>query len=177
MPDGAAERKGREGVLAFLTSLGVPFTVFDHPPVFTCEEAAVHLAGIAGIGTKNLFLRNKKGDRQFLVSVPETKQVDLRALESVLGTTRLSFGSPERLRDSLGVEPGSVTMLALCNDRTGAVEFYVDRELVGADALQCHPLVNSATVVLSWGAVETFLNALDRPWRAIAVPQAEQLEQ
>jgi Ala-tRNA(Pro) deacylase len=138
---------------------GIPFTRYDHPPVATCEEAAIHLRGVEGVGSKNLFLRNKKGDRHFLVTVREDKRVDLAGLSELLGVGRVSFASPDRLGRYLGVKPGAVTILALINDTTSAVTAFVDRELWTAAAIQCHPMENTATLVMCPRDIERFLTS------------------
>ncbi|MGQ0646800.1 MAG: prolyl-tRNA synthetase associated domain-containing protein [Gemmatimonadaceae bacterium] len=131
---------------------------FDHPPVYTCEEADRFVPAEArGIQTKNLFLRDKRGRRHWLVVTNCEKSVDIRALGAALGAGRLSFGSPERLMRYLGVTPGSVTLLALVRDEACDVELVIDADVWTGEALRCHPLTNAATLVLSKSAVEQFL--------------------
>lgn len=135
----------------------ISYRRYSHPAVFTCEEAAAHLQHVPGTATKNLFLRDKKGERHALVSVRDETIVDLKALSERIGLSKLSFASPERLQKFLGVEPGSVTILGLLNDTTHGVEFYVDSTVWASDEIQCHPLVNTATLVLSRGELERVL--------------------
>jgi len=89
-----------------LQELGIAWLRHEHPPVFTVEEAEEHWAGIEGAHCKNLFLRNKKGNRHYLVVIESAKQADLRKLNGLLDEDRLSFGSPDRLRKHLGLETG-----------------------------------------------------------------------
>ena len=96
-------------VYATLDALGITYDKYAHPPVFTGEDAAEHWAAIDGTKVKNLFLRNKKGDRHYLVILEVSKQADLRQLVKIVGDDRLSFGSPERLMATLGITPGSVS--------------------------------------------------------------------
>ena len=84
-------------VYATLDGLGITYETYAHPPIFTGEEAAEHWAGIDGAKIKNLFLRNKKGDRHYLVILEVSKRADLREIVKIVGDDRLSFGSPERL--------------------------------------------------------------------------------
>jgi Ala-tRNA(Pro) deacylase len=144
-------------LLAFLNEHGIGYRRCDHPAVFTVDEAARRVPPLPGAKTKNLFLRDKPGRRHFLVCVPAAKSVDMKALSDVIGAGRLSFGSPERLKKRLGIEPGAVTLFALFNDPAHAVELYVDEELWQAEAFQFHPLVNTSTLVISRQAVERFL--------------------
>ncbi len=105
-----------------------------------------------------MFLRDKKGTRHFLVTLPEDKNVDLKELSYKLDSSRLSFASPERLKKYLGIEPGSVSLLALANDEMKNVEAYIDKEIWNGESILCHPLVNTSTLVINIGDMEKFLN-------------------
>ena len=140
-----------------LDGLGFTYERFEHPAVFTAEEAAVHWAGVPGTPVKNLFLRNKKGDRNYLVILAIDKQADLRHLVKVIGDDRLSFGSPERLKARLGLEPGSVSPFGLINDHDGVVHVIVDADLRSADRLIFHPNVNTASVSIGFDDFQRFL--------------------
>ncbi len=89
---------------------------------------------IDGLQCKNLFLRNKKGDRHYLVVLEISKRADLKDLVKLVGDDRLSFGSPERLMAQLGLTPGSVSPFGLINDADGSVRVLVDVDLKGASA-------------------------------------------
>ena len=154
----------------FLANHRIDAERFDHPPVMTVEESERLVPALPGAKTKNLFLRNKKGDRHFLVTVPHDLAVDLNALGARLGAGRLGFASAERLERHLGITPGSVSLLALVNDAAHAVEFVLDRRLWEADAVQAHPLVNDATMVIPHRQLERFLAATGHVARVIDVP-------
>ena len=147
----------RAAVYRALDALGIRYDRYEHPPVFTAEEAAVHWSGIPGRAVKNLFLRNKKGDRHYLVIVGIEKQVDLRRLVQVIGDDRLSFGSADRLMARLGLTPGSVSPFGLINDAAGAVRVILDDDLRAAERLIFHPNDNSASVSISVADFERFL--------------------
>src|SRR4051812_44962222 len=97
----------------FLEKHGIPFTRFDHPAVFTCEQVKALGLNLPGAETKNLFLRDGAGRRHFLLMVGPESMVDLKGLSKVLEAKGLGFGSPERLKGLLGVDPGSVTLLGV----------------------------------------------------------------
>lgn len=156
-------------IYSFLDQNGIAYQCFDHPAVFTCEDAERFCLKMPGVPTKNLLLRDRDGKRHFLVMVGHEKQVDLKGLKDFLGVSKLSFTSPERLKKYLGVEPGSVTLLGVVNDADHGVTVVIDEELWG-QSLQCHPLVNTATLVLSHEDVEKFLNTTHTPFRIIKVP-------
>ena len=161
---------GKSETLSLLTQLKIEFSCIEHPPIFTCSDAAIHLRGAPGQGTKNLFLRDKKGRKHFLVSVPESKQVDLGVLAKQLGVAKLGFGTAEKLRALLGVDPGSVTIFGLLNDSEKQVSLFVDRELWSASLLHCHTLVNTATVLLSPTELDRFLSVKDISYERISIP-------
>ena len=144
---------------AFLRTHGIETERVEHPPVMTVEESERLVPPLPGAKTKNLFLRDKKGARHFLVTVPHDLVVDLEALGAAIGAGRLGFASAERLHRHLGITPGSVSLLALVHDRAHAVEFVIDRRLWNADAVHAHPLVNTATLVVAHDALERFLVA------------------
>jgi Ala-tRNA(Pro) deacylase len=136
----------------------------------TVEESERLVPPLPGAKTKNLFLRDKKGARHFLVTVPHDRPVDLDALGAALGAGRLGFASAARLAAHLGIAPGSVSLLALVNDSSGAVEFVIDRTLWEADAVHAHPLTNSATMVLTHADLARFVEATGHAPRVIDVP-------
>jgi Ala-tRNA(Pro) deacylase len=144
-------------VYAALDALGIAYERHQHPPVFTAEQAAEHWAGIDGTAVKNLFLRNKKGDRHYLVILGIEKQADLRQLVKVIGDDRLSFGSPERLMARLGLTPGSVSPFGLLNDVSRSVQVIIDADLRHAARLIFHPNVNTASLSIPFGGFERFL--------------------
>ncbi len=146
-------------ICAFLQGLGIAYTRTEHPAVFTVEEADRLVPPLPGAKTKNLFLRDDKAKNHFLVVVQSDRSVDLRALSDALGVRKLGFGSPDRLKRLLGIDPGSVTVLAVVNDGAGAVKVVVDAALWRAEAIQCHPLVNTATLVIRTDGIRKFLEA------------------
>ena len=157
-------------IYEFLEANQVEYERHDHEAVFTVEESKKLSPELEGASTKNLFLRDKKGSRHFLVTVPEDKQVDLKALSGKLDCSRLSFASPERLKTHLGIEPGSVSLLALANDKEINVEVFIDREIWDDTAILCHPLVNTSTLVIPRESMERFLEKTGHMVRLIEVP-------
>jgi Ala-tRNA(Pro) deacylase len=155
---------------AFLAAHRIDPACHAHPPVMTVAESERLVPPLPGAKTKNLFLRDRKGVRHFLVTVPHALAVDLAALGEALTAGRLGFASPDRLLRHLGVTPGSVSLLALVNDTAHAVEFVVDRTLWEAVAVQAHPLRNDATMVIAHADLERFLAATGHVPRVIDVP-------
>ena len=159
-------------VYAALDALGIAYQRHAHPAVFNAQDAARYWNPIAGVQCKNLFLRNKKGDRHYLVVVAIDKRVDLKDLVKMVGDDRLSFGSPERLMAELGLTPGSVSPFGVLNDPDGSVRLLIDEDLRGAERLIFHPNINTASVVVSWADLERFLASRSNTVRLVSLRPA-----
>ena len=157
-------------ILELLESHGITYQRVDHPPVFTCEDVRRLVPGLPGAETKNLFVRDGKGRRHFLVAVRPEKRVDLKRLGVALEVSGLRMASAERLAEFLGVETGAVTLLGAMNDTHGAVEVIIDEELWAEEAFQCHPLVNTSTFILTKEAITRFFEITGHTPRVIVVP-------
>ncbi len=138
---------GAEAMLAHLESLGIEAMTHHHPPVFTVEEAEAATGHLPGAHVKNLFLEDRKGGL-WLLTCRDHQVVKVNGLARLVGAPRFAFAGPERLREILGVEPGSVTPLALVNDADRRVSFLLDEKLLQEDLVNVHPLVNTATTAL-----------------------------
>ena len=156
-------------LFARLDRLGIAHRTVEHPPVFTVEEAKALRGNLPGHHIKNLFLRNRK-EEMWLVVALEDRAIDLKRLGDVLGAGRLSFGSAERLRRHLGVEPGSVTPLALINDEARAVRLVLDRSLADNAPINAHPLVNTMTTALAPADLMRFFAATGHAPRWLDFP-------
>lgn len=150
---------GRDEFLEFLAGRGIEATTYDHPPVFTVGEGEDIKARIPGAHTKNLFLKDAKG-QLWLISAEGHAAIDLKRLHTVIGSARLSFGSPELMWETLGVRPGSVTAFGLVNDTAQRVRFVLDRTLAEAEMVNFHPLVNTGTTTITQQGLRTFLGAI-----------------
>ncbi|WP_417514870.1 prolyl-tRNA synthetase associated domain-containing protein [Minwuia sp.] len=145
----------RADLMAYLDDLGITTSTVEHPPVFTVEEAQTLRGDLPGGHTKNLFLKDKKGGLWLVVCL-EDRRVDLKALRKRLGAPQISFGKPELLVETLGIEPGSVTPFALINDRAQSVTVVFDEGMQDFDPLNFHPLKNDATTQISWADLLKF---------------------
>jgi len=152
--------KTRNALVKLLSDHGIDHVTHDHPAVFTVDEGEEIKARIPGAHTKNLFLKDSKG-QLWLISAEGHAQIDLKRLHTVIGSGRLSFGSPDLMLETLGVTPGSVTALGLINDVDRRVRFVLDRTLAEADQVNFHPLTNTATTTLGAEGFRKFLAVLD----------------
>ncbi len=158
-------------MFAALDALGIRYERYEHPPIASAADAEPHWAGIDAVHCKNLFLRNQKGTRHYLVIIPHWKRADLRAVATQIGDGKLSFGSPERLMTHLGVTPGSVSPFGLIHDAAHAVHVCLDRDLRTDGRISFHPNINTATLVLAFADFERFLAAQRNPVQSLTVPQ------
>jgi Ala-tRNA(Pro) deacylase len=144
-------------LLETLHALGLAPVTHWHAPVFRVEEGQAIKAAMAGVHTKNLFLKDRKG-RLWLVSAAQDTAIDLKRLPAVIGAERLSFGPEALMVETLGVRPGAVTALGLINDVHRRVTFVLDARLHEAGIVNFHPLTNEATTGLSREAFARFLD-------------------
>lgn len=152
-----------------LQSLGIAFTLYEHPPVATADEAQRYWGDIDAMHCKNLFLRNQKGSRYYLVILMYLKRANLRGIADQIGDGKLSFASPERLMAELGLTPGSVSPFGLIHDADHSVRVVLDRDLKTADRISFHPNINTLTVTLSFADFVRFLDACGNPVQYVTV--------
>jgi len=151
------QAESEQEVYEVLERLGISYVRHEHPPVFTVEQAEQYWEDIEGAHCKNLFLRNKKGNRHYLVILEHSKKAELKSLERQLREDRLSFASAERLRRYLGLETGAVSPFGLINDSKKEVQVVIDRDLKDVERVNFHPNVNTATVGIDFRDFEKFL--------------------
>ncbi|HRH20516.1 MAG TPA: prolyl-tRNA synthetase associated domain-containing protein [Brevundimonas sp.] len=146
----------KDRFLSWLDDQAIAHHTVTHPAVFRVEEGLDLKAAMPGAHSKNLFLKDKKG-RLWLVSARQDTEIDLKRLDRVIGSARLSFGNAELMQSVLGLTPGSVTAFGLINDADRRVTFVLDRRLWEAQIVNFHPLENTATTALEAGAFRRFL--------------------
>ena len=157
-------------IFEFLAANGISYGRFDHPAVFTTAESEMNVPELPAASAKNLFLRDNKGLRHFLLVVGFNAAVDLKALSVQLEVKRIGFASEERLMTHLGISTGSFSLLALINDPENKVEVIIDQAIWDADALAMHPLINTATLCVSHDDLERFLELTGHHPNVLSVP-------
>jgi Ala-tRNA(Pro) deacylase len=141
--------KGQKELYELLEKLEIRFEYHEHPPLATIEDAIIHWKDYNSGRCKNIFFRNHKGNRHYLVILEHLRQLDIHDLEKRLRQGKLSFASDQRLKKYLGLDPGSVSPFGLINDTENHVHLFIDEKLKESDRLAFHPNVNTATLVIS----------------------------
>jgi Ala-tRNA(Pro) deacylase len=159
----------RDSVLQKLDEMGVAYEMEEHPAVYTIDEMNELGIGARGTVVKNLFLRDANGKRHFLVILSPDKQADLKAIRSQIGSSALSFASEERLERLMKLTKGSVSPLGILNDTAHSVEIFYDKDLADKERLGVHPNDNTATVWLSFKALESVIRSNGNVMGAISV--------
>lgn len=160
----------RDDVLNKLNEFNIEYEEINHTPVYTIEEmdALGNIFKDAKI-CKNLFVRDQKGKRHFLIVMPEEKRAPLAEISTKIGSTKLSFASEERLMKYLKLTPGSVTPLAVINDSSNEVEIIIDEELKKEKLLGVHPCVNTSTILITPDNLEKYITKLNNPIKYISI--------
>ena len=154
-------------IYAVLDSLDIKYEKFEHSPVFTVEEADKANIDIPAKHTKNLFLRNKKKTKFYLVVLPAHKKFNLKGFSASINDKHLSFASSETLKHYLGLSPGSVSPFGLINDSDKKVIVYVDKSLLEGSQVAFHPNKNDATLVINSSDFEKFIKVMGNRYELI----------
>jgi Ala-tRNA(Pro) deacylase len=141
--------RGQPELYQLLEKLSISFKYHEHPPVATIADAKLYWKDLNSGRCKNIFFRNHKGDRHYLVVLEHLRQLNIHDLEKRLKQGKLSFASDQRLMKFLGVEPGSVSPFGLINDEKHHVHLFIDEQLADFDRISFHPNINTASLVIS----------------------------
>ena len=156
--------RGQPQVYAYLEKLGIKFDYYEHPEAPTIEIARQFYRGEGTVLCKNLFFRNHKGNRHYLVIMDSRHAMDIHQIEHMLHQGKLSFASPERMMRYLGVKPGSVSLFTLVNDVNHEVTLFVDNGLRNAAKVSFHPNDNTASLVISNTDMMKFIENIGNPF-------------
>ena len=147
----------KEKVLNTLQNLGISYEIHEHPPVPTIEEARKYWKDLDATHCKNLFFRNHKGNKHYLVILEQSQALDIHDLEKRLKQGKLSFASDQRMKKYLGITPGSVSIFGLINDTEKHVHVFLDENLKKSIRISFHPNINTASVIISYLDFERFM--------------------
>ena len=159
--------RGQKELYRILESLSISFEYHEHPPVATIEDAIIHWKSFNSGRCKNIFFRNHKGDRHYLVILEHLRQLNIKDLEHRLKQGKLTFASDQRLKKYLGVEPGSVSPFGLINDESHHAHIFIDEKLNDFERLSFHPNINTASLIISKSDFIKFLDHQGNPYEFI----------
>ncbi len=151
--------RGDPMVYRELEELEIPFIYYEHPPAPTVDIAALYWKDIEAAHCKNLFFRNHKGNRHYLVIFHYLRELNVRELESRLRQGKLSFASEHRMQTYLGLSPGSVSPFGLIHDQSRHVHLFIDIRLKDHARISFHPNDNTASLVIATADFIRFLDA------------------
>jgi Ala-tRNA(Pro) deacylase len=152
-----------------LNQLGIAWQAYEHPPAPDIETARKYWVDIEATHCKNVFFRNHKGNRHYLVVLEHTQNISIHDLEKRLKQGKLSFASPERLHRYLGVMPGSVTPFGLINDTSHHVHVFFDANLQKSQTISFHPLINTISIVVKFTDFMHFMASTGNTYEFISL--------
>jgi Ala-tRNA(Pro) deacylase len=148
----------KEKVLGVLDELDIAYDIYDHPPVPTIEEAMKYWVDIEARHCKNLFFRNHKGNRHYLVILDYRQHLEIHDLEKRLKQGKISFASQKRMDKYLGLNAGSVSPFGLINDKENHVHLFIDENIKNSERISFHPNDNTSSVIISFDSFIKFLD-------------------
>lgn len=149
---------GQQQVYERLNQLNIPFDYLEHPEAPTIEIARQYWKNLDSTHCKNLFFRNHKGDKHYLVIINCDKQLAIHDLEKILCQGKISFASEQRMVKYLGLHPGSVSPFGLINDTEHHVYTFLDETLLQSQKLSFHPNDNRASLTISLDDFKKYMN-------------------
>ncbi len=150
--------RGQKELYETFKKLNIEFEYYEHPPVPTVEEAIRYWKGMDATKCKNLFFRNHKGNKHYLVILEHSQSLRIKDLEGRLKQGKISFASEKRLMKYLSLTPGSVTPFGLINDTDKHVHVFFDENLRKSDKISFHPNINSASIVVSFNDFMSYMD-------------------
>ncbi len=151
-----------------LDSLGIEYERTDHEAAFTMEACEEIDKTLGVVMCKNLFLCNRQETAFYLLLMPGDKKFKTKELSAQIQSARLSFAQPEHMIKYLDIEPGSVSVMGLMNDKEGAVQLLIDEDVLRDEFIGCHPCVNTSSLKLrTEDVVRRFLPAVNHSYRTV----------
>lgn len=167
---------GQQQVYDCLQSMGIGFEYYEHPEAPTIEIASQFYRGEGTTLCKNLFFRNHKGNKHYLVIMDSRHEMDIHSIEKILHQGKLSFASPERMMKYLGVRPGSVSLFNLVNDVNHEVVLFVDESLLHATKVSFHPNDNRASLVISVNDMLKYIHSVGNRYEYLKLYDSEDVD-
>ena len=151
-----------------LDRLGIEYYRTDHEAAGTMEDCSVIDAILEVVICKNLFLCNRQKTAFYLLLMPGDKKFKTKELSAQINSARLSFAEPEDMLKYLDIEPGSVSVMGLMNDKGGAVQLLIDEDVLKEENFGCHPCVNTSSLRMKTAdMIGKFLPAVGHEYKTV----------
>ncbi len=157
----------RTKVYNYLNLNNIQYTTYEHPEAPTIEIARQYWHSDGSKHCKNLFFRNHKGNRHYLVVFDSNQSLAIHDLEQRLKQGKLTFASEQRMEKYLGLKPGSVSPFGLINDTENHVHLFLDKNLLNETSLSFHPNDNRATIVITQNEFQRYLKLVGNSYEYI----------
>ena len=135
-----------ERVYDLLDQLNIDYQRIDHEEANTMEICLEIEKTLKSTICKNLFLVNSNKSQYYLLMLKENKKFKTKMISKQINSSRLSFGSDEKMLEYLDITPGSVSLLGLMNDHDFKVQLLMDKDLLQDEYLGCHPCINTSSL-------------------------------
>ena len=135
-----------ERVYDLLDQLNIDYQRLDHQKANTMEVCLEIEKSLKSTICKNLFLVNSNKSQYYLLMLKENKKFKTKVISKQINSSRLSFGSDEKMLEYLDITPGSVSLLGLMNDHDFKVQLLMDKDLLQDEYLGCHPCINTSSL-------------------------------
>jgi Ala-tRNA(Pro) deacylase len=157
----------------YLQKNEIKYTLHKHPAVFTVPEAMIHCGSIPGTHCKNLFIKNKKTNQFYLITIPYDKRLDLNQFRRIIGASKVRFGGEEDLLGVLGISPGSVSPIGLVNDKENKTIFIIEESIWNSEEVCCHPNINTETLQIPGNDFRKLMNSTGNKIEVRKLPYLE----
>lgn len=158
-----------ELVYQTLKNMNITYDIVEHPAAFTTEEADSYIEGREGVRTKSLFLNNKKKTAYYLLIMDDSKQLDMNRFKEIVGEKQLSFSSPERLMEKVSLQPGSVSIFGLINNKEKDIKVFLDKEMLSERLMSFHPNDNTKTIFISAEDMYKFIKSIGYKYNVVEI--------
>ncbi len=152
----------------WLEQFNIVYILHEHPAVFTVEEARKHCGFIPGTHCKNLFVKDIKKRKYYLVTLESSKRLNFKELEKLTNWPKIAFANEDELQSLLGLSKGAVSPFGLVNDKLNQVEYLIDKDVWKAEIVSFHPNINTETLELKNDAYQQFVKATGNKFQVIS---------
>ncbi len=135
-----------ERVYDLLDQLNIDYQRIGHEEADTMKVCLEIEKTLKSTICKNLFLVNSNKSQYYLLMLKENKKFKTKVISKQINSSRLSFGSDEKMLEYLDITPGSVSVLGLMNDHEHHVQLLMDKDLLQDEYLGCHPCINTSSL-------------------------------